>query len=94
MTLIAPALSKEQIFSTKALWMKNAYASVLPEKQNLVCVSCPGCGDVCELDKWTVATDGTVTPSVDHSAPIKRISLPDLITCTFHDNIKLEKWQG
>lgn len=61
-----------------------------------VIISCPGCGETHSLRKeiWTIAADGAVTPSVDHSQPIKRTGgLPDLPShCTFHSHVFLEGW--
>lgn len=67
------------------------------EGRPVVYISCPGCGESCDLGSlWTIAPDGTVSPSVDHSQPItkrvdwKWIKIQD---CTFHDHIKLDGWK-
>lgn len=60
--------------------------------------SCPGCGEVNSLSHgdmrpgWTIAADGSVSPSVDHSWPIRKTDGTMIPSCAFHDNIKLEGW--
>lgn len=55
-------------------------------------VSCPGCDATWALDGWTIAPDGSVSPSVDHSMPIKKTDGTVIRDCLFHDYIKLEGW--
>ena len=42
-----------------------------PGKYVIVC-SCPGCGETWGLHGWTIYPNGDVTPSVDHSMPIRK----------------------
>ncbi len=55
-------------------------------------VSCPGCDSSWALDGWKIAPDGSVSPSVDHSQPIKKTDGTVIRDCLFHDYIKLEGW--
>jgi hypothetical protein len=55
-------------------------------------VSCPGCQEHWALDGWTIAADGSVSPSVDHSRPIQKTDGTVIRDCLFHDYIKLEGW--
>lgn len=55
-------------------------------------ISCPGCGETQSLTRWTFAADGTVSPSVDHSWPIRKTDGTVIPSCTFHDWIKLDGW--
>lgn len=56
-------------------------------------ITCPGCGQTHSLcGRWKVASDGSVTPSVDHSQPIVKTDGSAIRDCLFHDHVKLEGW--
>ena len=93
MIVLKRAETVEELKSTPGMWR----ATTNGEKRSAV-ISCPGCGDVNSLSHgdmnagWTIAADGTVRPSVDHSWPIRKTDGTVIPSCTFHDNVKLEGW--
>jgi hypothetical protein len=93
MVILKQAESKEELYSKPGLWR-----GVTNGETRSAIISCPGCGDVNSLSRsdlkpgWTIAADGAVSPSVDHSWPIRKTDGTVIPSCTFHDYIKLEGW--
>jgi hypothetical protein len=88
MIILRKGTSAEHLEQEKALW----WPMTDEGKQNAL-FSCPGCGETFGLSRWTIAVDGSVWPSVDHSRPILNAdgtSVPSY--CQFHDMIRLEGW--
>lgn len=95
MTTLQRAATVEELQSKPGVWRAVTYG----ERRSAV-FSCPGCGEVNSLSfgdmhpGWTIAADGWVTPSVDHSWPIRKTDGTVIPSCAFHDYIKLEGWQA
>lgn len=95
MVVLKRAESAEELRSTPGLWR-----SVTNGQARSAVFSCPGCGEVNSLfhgdmhPGWTIAADGTVHPSVDHSWPVRRTDGTVIPSCTFHDHIRLEGWEA
>lgn len=88
--VLQPANSLGELNTQPGLW----YPRLTPATgKNSASFSCPGCGDRFDLDKWLISDDGAVTPSVDHSMPIKRTDGSIIPSCTFHEWIMLAGWK-
>ncbi|HKS16451.1 MAG TPA: hypothetical protein VJU16_04010 [Planctomycetota bacterium] len=88
MKLLSRATDFDQLLAQPGLWFP------AEAEGTAVIISCPGCGDQQHLRNkiWKVAADGTVSPSVDHSQPIRKTDGTVIRDCLFHDYIKLEGW--
>ena len=93
MITLKRAETREELRSQSGRWWP-----VSDGKTRSAIISCPGCGELESLSRtdsepgWTIAADGTVNPSVDHSWPIKKTDGTVIPSCTLHDNITLEGW--
>lgn len=90
MIILRKGTSHEHLEQEKALWWP-----MRDEDKQSALFSCPGCGETFGLSTWTIAADGSVWPSVDHSKPIKKTdgtTVPSY--CQFHDMIRLEGWDA
>jgi hypothetical protein len=82
------ATSHVQLETERALWWPVSQAGI-----RTAIISCPGCGETHGLgDRWRIFPDGVVTPSIDHSWPVKRTDGTIIPSCQFHDNITLDGW--
>ena len=88
MIALKRAETAEELRTKPGLWR----AVVVPNGARKAVISCPGCGEVNSLTNWDIAADGTVSPSVDHSWPIRKTDGTVIPSCTFHDHVKLEGW--
>ncbi len=90
MIVLKRAETVEELQSKPGLWRPVE----VPNGTRKAIISCPGCGELCSLTNWNFAADGAVSPSVDHSWPIKKTDGTVIPSCTFHDYVKLEGWQS
>jgi hypothetical protein len=94
MTNLKRAETREELRSQPGRWWPVSDG----KGERSAIISCPGCGEVNSLSLgdlrpgWVIAPDGTVSPSVNHSWPIRKTDGTVIPSCTFHDNIKLEGW--
>ena len=89
-TLIKKGLSKYDLDRRGVWWPMN---TSVPGRYSVL-VSCPGCPEWWGLEGWTIHPNGDVTPSVDHSMPIRKTDGTEIRDCFFHDMIKLEGWES
>lgn len=83
------ASSVEELNTKRGVW----WPRLIPTTgRNSAYFSCPGCGERFDLDKWLISDDGAVTPSVDHSQPIKKTDGTEIRDCLFHEWIRLNEW--
>jgi hypothetical protein len=52
--------------------------------EQVVAVTCGGCGMTLTLDGWNIADNGDVTPSIQHSLP----------ACGWHVFLHLDGWEA
>lgn len=88
MVVLKKAESSDQLRSVRGLWRP-----ITMDGRKSAVMSCPGCDEFYSLDRWTIAADGSVTPSVDHSWPIRKTDGTIIPSCQFHDMVRLEGWE-
>lgn len=86
--ILKKATSREHMEAVRGLWWPRTTDSGKKSAD----FSCPGCGEWFNLDKWLISDDGVVTPSIDHSWPIKKTDGTEIPSCKFHDHVALEGW--